>query len=121
MIIEKLTEAEEIVMKAVWDAEKEAVLSDVADRVNDFYGRNWKRQTVSTFLSKLVRKNYLKLQRNGKVYTYKILIPEAEYRKKLYSHHISFWNHNNAQELVIEMIQNGDLKKEKLAELIERK
>lgn len=112
MFIEKLTESEELVMKAIWDCRKEPVLSDVVERVNDFYGKDWKPQTVSTFLSKLVRKNYLKLQRNGKIYTYKILVSEAEYRKKLYRHHISFWNHNDVVEFVTEMYTNGDLTKE---------
>lgn len=112
MFIEKLTESEELVMKAIWDCHKEPVLSDVVERVNDFYGKDWKPQTVSTFLSKLVRKNYLKLQRNGKIYTYKILVSEGEYRKKLYRHHISFWNHNNINEFVTEMFDNGDLTKE---------
>lgn len=82
MKIEKLTEAEEVVMKAVWDDRKEPVLSDIVERVNGVYGKNWKPQTVSTFLAKLVRKNYLKLQRNGKIYTYKILIREDAYNKE---------------------------------------
>lgn len=114
MFIEKLTESEELVMKSIWDCRKEPVLSDVVERVNDYYGKDWKPQTVSTFLAKLVRKNYLKLQRNGKIYTYKILISEAAYRQKLYKHHISFWNHNDISEFVTEMFDNGDLTKEDL-------
>ena len=82
MQIEKLTESEEIVMRAIWDLKKEPVLTDVCNRVNDIYGKNWKPQTVSTFLSKLVRKNYLKLQRNGKIYTYKVLVKENIYNKE---------------------------------------
>ncbi len=109
MKLEKLTESEELVMKAVWDCKKEPVLSDVLDRVNDYYGKEWKSQTVSTFLSKLVRKEYLKLIRNGKIYTYKVLVPESTYRKKLYKQHISFWNHNDIVEFVAEMISNNDL------------
>lgn len=112
MKIEKLTESEELVMKSIWDCRKEPVLSDVVDRVNGYYGKDWKPQTVSTFLAKLVRKNYLKLQRNGKIYTYKILIPEDAYKQKLYKHHISFWNHNDIEEFVLEMYQKGDLTKE---------
>ena len=119
MQIENLTESEEIVMKAVWDCNKEPVLSDVVTRVNDFYGKDWKPQTVSTFLQKLVRKNYLKLQRNGKIYTYKILVSEAEYREKLYRHHISFWNHNDVVEFVEEMISNGDLAMEDMKKVEE--
>lgn len=82
MKIEKLTESEEIVMRAIWDCRKEPVLSDIVERVNSVYGKNWKPQTVSTFLAKLVRKKYLKLQRNGKIYTYKILIREDAYNKE---------------------------------------
>ncbi|MCM1497415.1 MAG: BlaI/MecI/CopY family transcriptional regulator [Clostridium sp.] len=115
--IEKLTESEEIVMKAVWDTGKEPVLSDLMDRINDYYGRDWKPQTVSTFLAKLVGKKFLKLQRNGKIYTYKILISEADYKQKLYKHHISFWNHGNAIAFVTEMFDNGDLSAEDIAEL----
>ncbi|MBD8973171.1 MAG: hypothetical protein EGQ63_04965 [Clostridiales bacterium] len=117
MKIEKLTESEELVMKSIWDCKKEPVLSDVVDRVNGFYGKDWKPQTVSTFLSKLVRKDYLKLQRNGKIYTYKILVPEEAYRRKLYKHHISFWNHNDIVEFVQEMLNNQDLTKEDLEKL----
>ena len=117
MKIEKLTESEELVMKSIWDCKKEPVLSDVVDRVNGFYGKDWKPQTVSTFLSKLVRKDYLKLQRNGKIYTYKFLVPEEAYRRKLYKHHISFWNHNDIVEFVQEMLNNQDLTKEDLEKL----
>lgn len=117
MKIEKLTDSEELVMKAIWDCRKEPVLSDVVDRVNGFYGKDWKPQTVSTFLAKLVRKKYLKLQRNGKIYTYKILISEDAYKQKLYKQHISFWNHNDITEFVVEMYDNGDLTKDDFDEL----
>ncbi len=109
MQIEKLTESEEIVMKAIWDCDKEPVLSDVIERVNGHYGKDWRPQTVSTFLAKLVRKNYLKLCRNGRIYTYKILISEGDYRQKLYLQHISFWNNNDICAFITEMIDNGDL------------
>lgn len=82
MQIEKLTESEEYVMRAVWDLKQEPVLSSVCSRVNDIYGKDWRPQTVSTFLAKLVRKNYLKLQRNGKIYTYKILVSPEKYNKE---------------------------------------
>lgn len=81
MQYEKLTESEEAIMKAVWDCTKEPEMSDVVNRVTNAYGRNWKPQTVSTFLAKLVRKNYLEMKREGKKYTYKTMVSEAGYRK----------------------------------------
>jgi predicted transcriptional regulator len=68
----------------------------------------------------LVRKDYLRLQRNGKIYTYKILITEDQYKQKLYKHHISFWNHNDICEFVAEMMNNGDLTKEDIDEAISK-
>lgn len=79
--IERLTDGEETVMKAVWDCKKSPTLSDVLNRVNSIYGKDWASQTVSTFFAKLVRKGYLRLVRNGKIYTYDILISEKEYQK----------------------------------------
>lgn len=117
MQIEKLTESEEIVMKAIWICGKEPGLTDVMGVVTEIYHKDWKPQTVSTFLAKLVRKNYIQLKRNGKIYTYKILVPEKVYRRKLYKHHISFWNHNDIVEFVEEMIKNGDLPKEIITEM----
>ena len=76
----------------IWTCGKEPGLTDVMGVVTEIYHKDWKPQTVSTFLAKLVRKNYVQLKRNGKIYTYKILIPEKAYRRKLYKHHISFWN-----------------------------
>lgn len=114
MQIEKLTESEEVTIKAVWDCRKKPTLSEAAERVNGIYGKNWAPQTVSSFLRKLVDKKYLELQRNGKIYTYKVLIPESAYKRKAYKQHISFWNHNNVTEFLTEMIRNGDLTKEDL-------
>ncbi len=103
MVIEDLTKSEELVMKAIWDCKKEPVLSDVVDRVNGSYGKDWRPQTVSTFLAKLVRKNYLKMQRDGKIYTYKVLISEKEYREKLCKHLVSFWYGDNLNGLIKEL------------------
>lgn len=104
-------------MKAVWECRKKPALSEVTERVNGIYGKDWAPQTVSSFLRKLVDKKYLELYRNGKIYTYKVLIPESEYKRKAYKQHISFWNHNNVTEFLTEMIRNGDLTKEDLKKL----
>lgn len=114
MPIEKLTASEEIIMKAVWDCQKEPNVSEVLDKVTTVYGKDWKIQTVSTFLKKLVNKRYLKLQRNGRMYTYHILISETIYKKFLYTHLIRFWYNNDVAAFYLEMIKNGDLHKKEL-------
>lgn len=99
MIIEKLTESEELIMRAVWDCRTEPELSDVVKRVVTVYGKDWKPQTVSTFLAKLVGKNYLRLQRNGKIYTYKILVNESQYNKEQLKRLYIFLYKNNIEQM----------------------
>lgn len=115
--LENLTEGETVVMKAVWDCQKEPTLSDVLEIVTSKYEKDWKPQTVSTFLAKLCRKNYIKLHRNGKVYTYEIIVPEADHKRRLYMDHIRFWNNGDMEEFLLEMYKNGDLTKETLEKL----
>lgn len=98
-VIEKLTESEELVMKGAWDCGKEPELKDVIGRVNGVYGKDWRPQTVSTFLAKLVRKGYLKMQRNGKIYTYKIIVSEEAYNREQLKQLCSFLYKNDKNAL----------------------
>lgn len=84
MQIEKLTEAEEVVMKGVWNCQNNhpPILSEIVEEVSNKYKKQWKSQTVSTFLAKLVRKGYLRLHREGKTYTYEVLVSEKIYNRE---------------------------------------
>ena len=75
----RLTDAEMLVMGIIWDDPKHMVLSEIVAAVNGRWGKDWKPQTVSTYLEHLVRKGYLKRHRNGKVYTYEPLKSKDKY------------------------------------------
>lgn len=105
--MEKLTYSEELVMKSIWDLNKEPVLSEIVSHVNTNYcEESWKPQTVSTFLARLVRKGYLKLKRNGKIYTYEVLISERDYRRMLYLHIIDFWYKGDKKLFLNDLLTN---------------
>lgn len=112
MKLEKLTDCEELVMKTVWDAEEELSLTEVMTRVNEKYKKNWKPQTVSTFLARLVKKEYLRHYRQGRVFFYQILVPLEKYKGQLTNDYVNFWNHSNADEflcaLTVERPLRGD-------------
>ena len=97
---EHLTDCEEMVMKTVWDAERELGLMDITQGVNEVCQKNWKPQTVSTFLARLVRKGYLKHYRQGRVFLYQILIPREKYVAKKAKEFIDFWTHGNMDEFL---------------------
>ena len=61
-----ISACEKLVMKVIWDSTEELALQEVMDGVNHENGKNWKPQTVSTFLSRLVKKGFLNMYRKGR-------------------------------------------------------
>ena len=106
MRFENLTDCELLVMKTLWDAEKELGLSEVTQRANETYQRDWKLQTVSTFLTRLENKSYLESYRQGRVFYYRILVPETDYVKELAQDFIAFWGWDN-MEIFLAVVEKG--------------
>ncbi len=97
MGLENLTNCEQLVMKTLWDAEKELGLMDVTQRVNEAYQKDWKSQTVSTFLARLVRKGYLESHRQGRVFYYRTLVSQEDYVGEAAERFIAFWNRGSVE------------------------
>ena len=76
-----LTTAEMLVMRAIWLADHDLVLNEVVRDCNAAYGKDWKPQTVSTYLSHLVQKQFLRMDRNGKIYSYHPIVKAQDYMK----------------------------------------
>ena len=93
-----LTECERIVMKSVWDADKDVSLVEIMSAIQDRYGRNWKRQTVSTFLLHLIQKGYLTSYRVGRVFYYHREVELQEFKKEVTAEFLDFWLDNKMEE-----------------------
>ena len=69
MELKELTTSETLVMKCIWESDHEMALSEIVEKTNEKFGKEWKSQTVSTFLAKLCLKNYIKMKRSGRTIT----------------------------------------------------
>ncbi len=87
-----LTSAETIVMKTIWDADHEMSLSEIVRRANEAYDKDWKPQTVSTYLTKLVQKEFVRMHREGRFFFYEVLVQEEDYRSEQANKFIKFWD-----------------------------
>ena len=87
-----LTSAETIVMKTIWDADHEMSLSEIVRRANEAYDKDWKPQTVSTSLTKLVQKEFVRMHREGRFFFYEVLVQEEDYRSEQANKFIKFWD-----------------------------
>ena len=56
MLENDLTNIEMLIMKCIWDTPEELALSQLVTMVNERFDKNWRPQTISTYLAHLVRK-----------------------------------------------------------------
>lgn len=75
----KLTEAEEKVMKAIWDSGEEASRLHVVKILEEEYNVNWTETTIATYIIRLTNKHYIQPEKRGKYSRYKILVTENDY------------------------------------------
>lgn len=88
---QKLTDREQILMESIWTLGDGIRLAYMVERTNERYGVNWKPQTASTFLNKLVNKGFVEPYRDGQYVHYHIVIQKEEYLKQLLCHEVDFW------------------------------
>lgn len=86
-----ISACERLVMKVIWDSPEQLALQDVMDRVNEENGKAWKPQTVSTFLSRLVRKGFLTSYRKGRYSYYQPVVSKEEFWKATMNENARFF------------------------------
>ena len=82
MLDKKLTPIEEKVMMIIWDSDEKPHLSEIVKEINERYGKDWRPQTISTYLAHLVRKGYLSFERKGKIFLYTPLVDKKSFCKQ---------------------------------------
>lgn len=77
----KLAECEEMIMSVLWSADEDMTLDEVTEKVNRRFGKNWKIQTVATFLTRLKKKGYINIYRVGRYSHYHPEVKLDTYKK----------------------------------------
>lgn len=109
MRAKEITECEKVVMKCVWDSDHELSMQEITEMVNTQYDKNWKTQTVSTFLARLVKKDYLKMYRKGRCFYYQPLVDKEEYKDDVLRDYVQFWNDGSMCAFVCGLFNKEDM------------
>ena len=115
--MEELTTAESMVMKTIWDHPHELALQEIMKLTNETYGKDWKSQTVSTYIAKLVKKGFLRMNQSGRNATYEIIIPELSYQQEQSRKFVKFWNRGSVAQFLTAFYKDHKLTKEEIEEL----
>lgn len=109
MRAKEITECEKIVMKCIWDNTNDLSMQEITEMVNTRYGKNWKTQTVSTFLARLVKKEYLRMYRKGRCFYYQPLVDKDEYKDDVLKEYVQFWDGGNMSAFVCGLFGKKDI------------
>lgn len=80
MVHNAMSATEFYILKYLWSRETPATFSEIMTHFNEEEKKEWKKQTVNTFLTRLAQKGFLNIDKSGKRAIY---IPSVS-RKKYY-------------------------------------
>ena len=110
-----ISACEKLVMKVIWDSTEELALQEVMDGVNHENGKNWKPQTVSTFLSRLVKKGFLNMYRKGRYCYYQPLVSKEDFWRATMEESATYFTKGDLGELACclcdDMLDAKDIEK----------
>ncbi|MGN0142784.1 MAG: BlaI/MecI/CopY family transcriptional regulator [Roseburia sp.] len=107
-----ISTCERMVMKVIWDADEDLALQGVMNRVNAIYHKNWKPQTVSTFLARLVKKEFLTVYRKGRYSYYVPAVKKEEFRNCTLDENINYFDQGNAEAFACRLFEHVSLTKD---------
>lgn len=115
--MKELTNAESMVMKTIWTQQQEMGLHAIMTLTNETYGKDWKPQTVSTYIAKLVNKEFIRMKNSGRKAVYEVMIPEAAYRKYQNKKFVEFWNNGSTVEFLRTYYEDQEISEEEITDL----
>jgi BlaI family penicillinase repressor len=77
---QKMSETEAELMKVIWECDHPVTSTELLRIFAEQKGKQWKGQTISTFLSRLVEKGVLTATRQGRTNLYEPRLSEEEYK-----------------------------------------
>lgn len=107
-------EAELEIMKVLWNASKPVNTQYINEAVAQ---HDWKRTTISTFLTRLVQKGALTCEKQGKFYYYTPLISRSEYRRTQTKNLIKNLYNGSVKEFAVSLFEDEKLSDNDIKEL----
>ncbi len=106
---EELTDCEVLVMKVIWQSDTVMSIQEIITRINQQYQKDWKLQTVSTFLSRAVKKGYLEMKRRGRSFDYYPLVTEEQYGRREIAKCVENWGDGKLGNLIASFAETKHL------------
>lgn len=78
----EVSETEREILEYLWENPQGVIFKDIVIHFNDHKKKEWKKQTVNTFLMRLIEKGVITGIKEGTRKTYRAVFDEKEYEAK---------------------------------------
>ncbi|EAE6005225.1 BlaI/MecI/CopY family transcriptional regulator [Listeria monocytogenes] len=116
MAIKFISKSELEVMKIIWDFGRAVQYADVAGKLEE-KNYSWKKNTVLTFLTRLVEKNLLSVKKVGRKNEYYALVSENEYLERQTETFVEEIYEGDVKGLITNLVQNDLISPDELEDL----
>ena len=113
--LKKLPDAEFEVMKVVWANEPPITTTEIMKQLGN--ERNWKIQSLVSFMLRLTERGFLRSEKHGKERTYYPLVSQEEYRKFETGNYAKQYHNGSFLDLVTTLYDDKTLSDEDIDEL----
>jgi len=113
-----ISDTELEIMRVIWSEGGQMFLAPLMEKLEGM-GKQWKTNTVLTFLARLVEKGMLEVVKQGRLNEYKALCTENEYNESLTQSFLGKVFKGDAKSLVASLIKHDCLSADDIAELQE--
>ena len=112
-----LSACEAIIMKIVWDAGGVIPFMEIGERMKEECGKEYSRNTIATFLSRMAEKGFVESRRKGKKAYIRALKNKDEYAYQQLQHDKQMWFSGKASNLMCALVKQHDITKEEIREI----
>ena len=113
---QQISDSELEIMKIIWSNNDSALFSKITSELK-MKSKSFKTNTVLTFLSRLVEKDMLIVEKRGRLNEYIALISESEYMNAQTKAFLDKVYHGNAKNLVSSLLKQDCLTSDDFEEL----
>lgn len=113
--IQKLPDSELDVMIALWNGHQEMTRSEIEDFINQ--KKKLAPTTILTLLSRLEKKNFVSVKKEGKANLYSALVTQEEYQQQEGKHVLEKLYDNSLKNFVATLYQGKQIDQNDIEEL----
>ena len=89
-----------MIMKIIWSDSEDLDLKTIAARAEERYNREWKLQTVATFMVRLKTKGWIDIYKAGRYSYYHSLVDVEEYKKIKIEEYFDLYEQKKKEEIL---------------------